>query len=193
MNLPNRITVSRILLIPVFMVFIVPFPESWNAHPVFDFISRYGKYIAAVIFIIAASTDAVDGYIARKTNQLTKFGKFIDPMADKLLVAAALFVLVQRNDVNSWIAMIIIGREFLVTGLRLVAAGEGTVISAGAWGKLKTVLQMTAIVAAMLDNYPVSLLTDFPIDDLLMYLAVIVTVYSGYDYFVKNVRFIDTF
>lgn len=192
MNLPNRITLTRIFLIPVFLLFIVPYQEWLLEYKTFRFLSQYGKYIAAAIFVVAASTDAVDGYIARKTNQMTKFGKFIDPIADKLLVVAALFALVQRNEVSTWIAIIIIGREFLVTGLRLVAAGEGTVISASKWGKIKTVLQMAAIVAALLNNYPFSLITTFPIDRILMLLAVIATLYSGYEYFKLNYKFIDT-
>lgn len=193
MNLPNKISIARICLIPLFLLFILPYPEWLLGYKVFAFLSSFGKYISAVIFIVAASTDAVDGYIARKTNQMTKFGKFIDPIADKLLVAAALFALVQINELSAWIAMIIIGREFLVTGLRLVAASEGVVIQASSWGKIKTVLQMSAIVATLIDNYPLSLFTQFPLDNVLMFLAVIATIWSGYEYFVVNHEFIDTF
>ena len=120
MNLPNKITLSRIFLVPVFMLFIIPYPD-WVLdssflrfiHPqllsINQFIIHYGNYIAAAIFVIAASTDGVDGYIARKRKEVTKFGKFIDPIADKLLVTAALIALAQRNEVTGWAAMIIIG------------------------------------------------------------------------------------
>jgi CDP-diacylglycerol--glycerol-3-phosphate 3-phosphatidyltransferase len=153
---------------------------------------NYGNYVAAVIFIIASSTDGVDGYIARKRKQITRFGKFLDPIADKLLVTAALIALVQRNDVTAWAAMIIIGRDLIVTGLRLVAAGEGIVIAASYWGKLKTVTQMIAIVATMLKNYPLSLFTNFRFDYYAMLVAILVTIYSAYDYIAKNINLINT-
>ncbi len=202
MNLPNKLTLSRIFLVPVFMLFIIPFPE-WVLTSSFlrfinpqlthmnDFIIHYGNYIAAVFFIIAASTDGVDGYIARKRKQVTRFGKFLDPIADKLLVTAALIALVQRNDVTGWAAMVIIGREFLVTGLRLVAAGEGVVIPASNLGKIKMIMQTIAIAAALLNNFPLSLFTDFEFDKWFMLIAVIVTIYSGYDYIKKNVKLLD--
>lgn len=202
MNLANKITLSRIFMVPVFMLFVIPFP-NWIMESsvlafirpqmlsVNDFIIHYGNYIAAVFFIIAASTDGVDGYIARKRKQVTKFGKFLDPIADKLLVTAALIALVQISELTGWAAMIIIGREFIVTGLRLIAAGEGVVISASNLGKIKTVTQMVAIVLALTRNFPISLVTDFKVDRIAMILAVIVTIYSGYDYLVKNISVID--
>jgi CDP-diacylglycerol---glycerol-3-phosphate 3-phosphatidyltransferase len=213
MNLPNKITMSRIFIVPIFMVFIIPFPNwmleatqlqfmhsemvQWK-----DFVLHYGNYIAAIIFILAASTDGVDGYIARKRKQVTKLGKFLDPIADKLLVTAALIALVQRYEivdngvrilsgVSGWAAMIIIGREFIVTGFRLVAAGEGIVIAAGKLGKVKMVTQIIAISAALLNNFPIALFTDFPFDRYAMIIAVIITVYSGYDYIKKNLKVID--
>jgi CDP-diacylglycerol---glycerol-3-phosphate 3-phosphatidyltransferase len=203
MNLPNKITLSRILLVPVFLLFVIPVPE-WMLNSTLlsflhaplsafnHFITQYGNAIAAAIFIIAASTDRVDGYIARKTQQVTKFGKFIDPIADKLLVEAALIALVQRNEVNVWVAMIIIAREMMVTGLRLVAASEGIVIAASNWGKIKTAIQMIAIAAILLKNFPISLITDFDFGGFAMLVAVIVTLYSGYDYIVKNGKAIHT-
>jgi len=106
--------------------------------------------MAAVLFFIAASTDGLDGYIARKRKQVTNFGKFLDPIADKLLVTAALVALVERGDLSSWAAIVIIAREFIITGLRLVAAGEGIVIAASKWGKIKTVTQIIAILTALL-------------------------------------------
>ena len=191
MNLPNKITLSRILFVPVLMLFVIPVPESIiNAdllqfmrpqlEAVNQFLQSYGSYIAAGLFIILSSTDAVDGYIARKRKMVTRFGKFLDPIADKLLVTAALLALVQSGDVNGWAAMLIISREFIVTGLRLVAAGEGIVIAASNLGKLKTVLQDIAIVAALLKNFPFSLFTDFQFDDYAMLLAIIITLYFLY-------------
>ena len=202
MNLPNKITLSRIFIVPIFMLFIIPFPK-WLLESDFlgiirpqllsinNCISIYGNYIAAVIFIIASSTDGVDGYIARKRKQITRFGKFLDPIADKLLVTAALIALVERNDITGWAAMIIIGRELIVTGLRLVAAGEGIVIAASKLGKLKTVTQIIAIVAALLKNFPLDRFTDFQFDKYAMFIAVIITIYSGYDYIAKNSKVID--
>lgn len=202
MNLPNKITLSRIFIVPVFMLFIIPFPE-WILESRFlgiiqpqlvsinNFILNYGNYIAAVIFIIASSTDGVDGYIARKRKQVTRFGKFLDPIADKLLVTAALIALVQRNDITGWAAMIIIGRELIVTGLRLVAAGEGVVIAASKLGKIKTITQIIAIVATLLRNFPLDRFTDFQFDKYAMFIAVLITIYSGYDYLAKNAKVID--
>lgn len=201
MNLPNKITLLRICFIPVLMIFIMPIPDSIINSLQFinpqlisinQFLSTYGGYIAAGIFIIASSTDAVDGYIARKRQLVTNFGKFLDPIADKLLVTAALMALVQSGEVNGWAAMLIISREFIVTGLRLVAAGEGIVISASKLGKLKTVMQDIAIVAALLKNFPLSLFTNFQFDDYAMLLAVIITIYSLYDYIRKNLNVINT-
>ncbi len=202
MNLPNKLTILRILLVPVFMLIIVPIPQ-WIVESSFlsfiypqlnsinNFIYNYGNYVAALLFIIASSTDALDGYIARKTKQITKFGKFLDPIADKLLVSAALIALVERGDLSTWVAVIIIGREFIITGLRLVAASEGIVIAASSWGKIKTITQMVAIIAMLFKNYPIKWLFDFPFDGTVMFLAVIATIYSAYDYIMKNANVID--
>jgi CDP-diacylglycerol--glycerol-3-phosphate 3-phosphatidyltransferase len=154
------------------------------------FILNYGNYIAAIFFIIAASTDGVDGYIARKRQQVTTFGMFLDPIADKLLVTAALIALVQRNEVTAWAAMIIIGREFIITGVRLIAAGEGIVICASRLGKIKTITQMIAIGISLVKNYPLSLISKFPFDRYAMFCAIIITIYSGYDYIKKNIKVI---
>lgn len=202
MNLPNKITLSRIFLVPVFMIFVLPFPDWFinssllkTINPqmvsVNNFIINYGNYIAAAIFVIAASTDGVDGYIARKRKLVTTFGKFLDPIADKLLIIAALIALVQRNDISGWIALIIIGRELIVTGLRLVAAGEGIVISASNLGKIKTVTQIIAIVATLLKNFPINQFSSFQFARYAMLIAVIFTIYSGYDYIAKNIKNID--
>ena len=199
MNLPNKITLSRIFLVPIFMLFIMPLPQwlmdngflGQQINAINSFLSAYGNYIAAAIFVIAASSDGVDGYIARKRNQVTKFGKFLDPIADKLLVISALIALVQKCSISGWVALIIIAREISVTGLRLVAAGEGIVIAAGKWGKIKTLTQITAIVAILIDNYPFRLFTPLRIDLFLMFLAVLITIYSGYDYIAKNINLIN--
>lgn len=202
MNLPNKLTLSRILLVPVFMIFILPIPD-WIVNSEYltfmrtqlkllnEFILGPGTYIAAGIFIVASLTDGVDGYIARKTKQVTKMGKFLDPIADKLLVTAALIVLLQNDRLSGWAAMFIIGREFIVTGLRLIAAGEGVVIAASNWGKIKTATTMVAIVLSLLDNFPLSMIIDFPFDRVAMFIAVIVTIYSGYDYIAKNIKLLD--
>lgn len=202
MNLPNKLTLSRILMVPIFMLLIIPIPD-WIfevdmlgfAHPhlktINEYIWDYGNYLAALLFLIASSTDGLDGYIARKRKQVTRFGKFLDPIADKLLITAALVALVERNNVTSWAATVIIGREFIITGLRLVAASDGIVIAASKWGKIKTISQIVAILAALLKNYPISLWVGFPLDRYLMFIAVVATVYSAYDYIIKNANVID--
>ncbi len=172
MNLANKITMLRIFLVPIFMFFLLTK-------------LKYGVYIAVAVFIIAAITDGLDGYVARRWKQVTNFGKFIDPLADKLLVTAALISLVELGSLSSWVAMIIIGREFVVTSLRIVAVSEGIVISASMWGKIKTITQIVAIAALLLNNYPFSIL-GFPFDKISMFFAVVFTVLSGADYLMKN-------
>ena len=202
MNLPNKLTLSRIILVPIFLIFVIPLPDYMLESSVFsfinpqlvsinDFILQYGNYIAAGIFIIAGITDRLDGYIARKHKLVTTFGKFLDPIADKLLVAAALIVLVQRNDITSWAAILIISREFIVTGLRLVAIDEGIVIAASNVGKLKTATQIVAIAAVLLKDFPLSLFTTFPFGKYAMLVAVIITLYSLYDYLAKNIKLLN--
>jgi len=208
MNLPNKITLARILLVPIFMIFVVPIPD-WminssllsfmhdQLEALNSFIINYGNFIGAAIFVIASSTDGVDGHIARKRKLVTKLGIFLDPIADKLLTAAALIALVQRYEltgfgVSSWTAMIIISRELIVTGFRLVAAGEGVVISASKLGKIKTVTQMVAITISLLNNLPFSLFTNIAVDRYLMFIAVIITAYSGYDYIARNLAVLRT-
>lgn len=150
MNLANRITLARVVLIPVFLVVLLgEFPDP-IAVPSWWRIAQ--PWIAAAIFIALAASDAVDGYIARSRNQVTTFGKFIDPLADKLLVTAALVALVDLDRIPSWIALIIISRELVVSGLRMVAVAEGRVIAASNFGKVKTVLQIAAIVGFLLKD-----------------------------------------
>ncbi len=190
MNLPNKITLLRIALIPVFMIFAFPYPEFMQSisFPGLSFLVKYSDLIALILFIVAASTDAVDGHLARKYNLVTDFGKFLDPIADKLLVTAALLALMCVDKVYAWATMIILIREFIVTGLRLVAGTKGIVIAAGQLGKLKTVFQTAAL--SVLLAAPV-----FPaggekivyiIGDVLMGIAVLLTIVSGVEYIYKN-------
>ncbi|NLO97822.1 MAG: CDP-diacylglycerol--glycerol-3-phosphate 3-phosphatidyltransferase [Peptococcaceae bacterium] len=183
MNLPNSLSLVRILMIPVFMaILLIKLP---GGNPYF----AYQDLLAAFIFILAAVTDGVDGYIARKYRQITNLGKFLDPLADKLLVSAALISLVELKIVAAWIAWIILAREFAVTGLRAIAAAEGTVISASKLGKLKTVSQIIAIVALILQDWPLSHFNIY-VGKPLLYIALALTVLSGIDYFVKSRHFL---
>lgn len=151
-----------------------------------SYINEKGLYLAAIIFIIAAITDLLDGYLARKLGVVTSMGIFLDPIADKLLVASALIALNCRGLVDGWIVIIIIAREFIVSGLRLIAAGEGTIVAADKTGKLKTVLQIVAISAMFLGNFPLSLIVDFDFGYYIMIVATIITLYSGYNYIRMN-------
>ncbi|WP_040980228.1 CDP-diacylglycerol--glycerol-3-phosphate 3-phosphatidyltransferase [Oceanobacillus jeddahense] len=184
MNLPNKLTFSRILMIPLFMV-LMSVPFSWGSWDIGNAELPIAHFVAALIFIIAAGTDWVDGYYARKYNLVTNLGKFMDPLADKLLVSAALILLVEIDLAPAWVVIIIISRELAVTGLRLVAAGEGTVLAAGSMGKLKTATQMIAIAVLLLHNFPFSYM-DFPFGIIMLYLSLVFTIISGVDYFVKN-------
>ncbi|ADG82291.1 CDP-diacylglycerol/glycerol-3-phosphate 3-phosphatidyltransferase [Thermincola ferriacetica] len=171
MNLANRLTLARIILVPVFLL-------------ILSIKVKYGQYIAAGVFILAASTDGLDGYIARKRNQVTRLGKFMDPLADKLMVSAALISLVELRMISAWVAFIIIAREFAVTGLRAVVAADGVVISASWLGKIKTVSQIIAIVFLFIHDFPFNLLKlNVSIGRLAMGVAVFFTVWSGLDYF----------
>ncbi|MGH4122370.1 MAG: CDP-diacylglycerol--glycerol-3-phosphate 3-phosphatidyltransferase [Clostridium sp.] len=173
MNLANKLTMIRIFLVPIFLIFMAS-----KDIP-------YGREVATIIFIIASLTDKLDGYIARSRNQITNFGKFMDPLADKLLVTAALVCLVELQIVHSWVAMIIIAREFAVSGLRTIAASEGKVIAASWWGKIKTVIQIVAIITALLNLSYVNPILNV-LTNIFMAAAVIITIISGVDYFVKN-------
>lgn len=172
MNLPNKLTIFRVILIPFFVFFLL--------YPGFE---GYGNYIAAVIFIAASLTDLADGKIARKYNLVTNFGKFMDPLADKLLVCAAMICLIETGQLASWIVIVIISREFIISGFRLIASDNGIVIAASYWGKFKTTFQMLMIIVLVLH-------IDHPAFDLLglvlTYIALILTVISLIDYVVKN-------
>lgn len=184
MNLPNKITISRILLIPIFIILMVA-PFDWGAVHLYGVEIKMAHLIGAIVFIIAALTDWVDGYFARKYNLITDLGKFLDPLADKLLVSAALIVLVEMHLAASWIVIVIISREFAVTGLRLILAGTGEVVAANILGKIKTWTQMIAIIALLFHNIPFSAI-NFPFATIMLWIAMFFTVISGYDYFYKN-------
>lgn len=189
MNLANRITLARIALVPLVLVAMsVPMPLV--ALRAGGRITTVGDLIATALFLIAAGTDGVDGYIARKRNLITNFGKFIDPLADKLLVSGVLIALVGLNRMPAWIAIVIISREFAVTGLRLVASGEGAVIAASSLGKWKTRLQIAALAAIMINDFPFSYI-GVPMDEILLYGAAAMTIISGWDYFKKNWHVMD--
>lgn len=189
MNLANKITLLRIGLIPLFFMACQPYP-SWleNQYTVFQYLNEYGVYWAVSIFIMASVTDKLDGYIARKYNQVTNLGKLLDPLADKLLVSAALIVMVAQRLIPAWIALIIIGREVFVSGIRIMAAAKGIVLAADKHGKLKLVLQVIGIAAVLLRNDPFTYITSFRVDYTIMLMAAIITVYSGYMYMRNNYK-----
>ncbi|WP_040205052.1 CDP-diacylglycerol--glycerol-3-phosphate 3-phosphatidyltransferase [Neobacillus jeddahensis] len=186
MNIPNRITVSRILLIPIFLIIMLA-PFDWGTMYLLGADLPVTHFVGALIFILASTTDWIDGYYARKHNLVTNMGKFLDPLADKLLVSAALIVLVELNDVYSpsWIVIVIISREFAVTGLRLLLAGEGEVVAANMLGKIKTWAQIVAISSILLHNFIFALIP-FRFDIVSLWVALIFTIWSGWDYFAKN-------
>ncbi|GAB6932172.1 CDP-diacylglycerol--glycerol-3-phosphate 3-phosphatidyltransferase [Calditerricola satsumensis] len=183
-NLPNAITLARIFLVPVVMLFILV-RFDFGALTIGGMSTSVSELIAAGVFIVAAITDGLDGYIARKRKLVTNLGKFLDPLADKLLVSAALISLVELQRLDAWVAVVIISREFAVTGLRLVAAAEGRVIAASSLGKAKTWTQIVAIVALIMNNFPFRSI-GFPFDTLVIWVAMAMTILSGIDYFVKN-------
>lgn len=191
MNLPNKITVARILLIPIMII--IPFLGLDNI--VFGDVTL-SNFIVLIIFLVASFTDFLDGYLARKNKLVTTFGKFLDPIADKLLVLAALIMLVEQGIVPAWIPVIIAAREFIVSGIRMLAAGEGNVIAASWLGKVKTVSQMVAIALAFLSTNKFMQFIDGSLAggslilnilmSLGMLVSVIATIWSGVDYFMKS-------
>ena len=168
MNLPNALTVFRILAVP-FIVALLYFPTPTPC------------LIATLFFLVAILTDLADGFLARKYNQVTNFGKFLDPLADKILIASVLIMLVELNWVPAWIAIIVIVRELLVTGLRAIAADKGHVIAADKYGKMKTIMQSVALVP-LIYHYPVFGIDVARLGFLLLLVALALTVYSGWNY-----------
>ena len=192
MNLPNKLTIFRIILVPIMVI--IPFLGLDRFYS--DSAISLTWIIVEVIFIIASLTDKLDGYLARSRNQVTTFGKFLDPIADKILVLAAMIMLVEANRLPGWIPIIVLFREFIVSGYRLVAVEHnGNVIAASIWGKLKTVTQMCALILALVDlnsygSFIKGGLQGFPLilnilASVLMTISVIATVFSGWDY-IKN-------
>jgi len=176
MTTANKITIIRILLVPVFMAFML-YGEVWS------------QVAALIIFVIASATDGIDGYIARHYNQITNFGKFMDPLADKMLTTAAFLVLLEFGRISSVAVMIVLAREFMVSGVRMIAGAEGKVIAASMLGKIKTVSQMMAIVAAIIlmnNNLFPEQETAMLLTDILVWISTAITVISGIDYIVKN-------
>ncbi|SFI24663.1 MULTISPECIES: CDP-diacylglycerol--glycerol-3-phosphate 3-phosphatidyltransferase [unclassified Bacillus (in: firmicutes)] len=184
MNLPNKITVSRICLIPIFLIIMLT-PFEWGVYTIGDVELPIQHLAGALVFIIASATDWIDGHYARKHNLVTNLGKFLDPLADKLLVSAALITLVDLHYVATWMAVVIISREFAVTGLRLVLAGTGEVAAAKMPGKIKMWMQVIAISAYLLHDVPLNLI-HIRIADISIWIALIFTIISGWDYFWKN-------
>lgn len=171
MNLPNKLTILRVCMVPVFLVFLMV-PDIPG-----------GKWVALGVFIAASLTDLLDGKIARKYNLITDFGKFMDPLADKLLVCSAMIALIELDRIPAWVVIVIIAREFIISGFRLVASDNGVVIAASWWGKIKTVVQMimTCFLIADLDFDVINV-----IEQILIYAALVLTVVSLVDYLYKN-------
>ena len=199
MNLPNKLSILRIILIPVTLVFMLPIsiygfePAGWN-----NFIGNYGILIAAFIFIIASLTDMADGKIARKYNLITNLGKFLDSLADKMLIIGVLIAFVGLGRISAWLLMIIVLREFMVTGIRMLASEKGVVMAAKMIGKVKTTTQMIAVIYLMFEptimkifNISSSKINPVTIvGDVLFGICVIMTVVSGLDYLLKNLNFL---
>lgn len=173
-NLPNNLTLSRIFLVPLILWFL-------------SLGNRWSCFVAAVLFCVAAITDLFDGYLARKANQVTSFGKFLDPLADKVLVCSVLIMLVELGWVPAWVAIVIICRDIMVTGLRAIAADEGVVIAADTFGKVKTVMQLVALIPLVLHHPWLGVNVHFW-GTLVLYVAVVLTVYSGGNYFYRFYR-----
>lgn len=171
MNIANKITLVRIFLVPVFVLFMLT-----------DF-TEYNGIIAFIVFVIATITDKIDGTIARKYNLVTDFGKFLDPIADKLLVCSALICLTADGTIPAWITIVIIGREFIISAFRLVCADTGKTVAASWWGKSKTIAQMVTIIVLLMNIPQLAIL-----ETVLIYVSLVLTVVSLVDYFVKNLN-----
>ena len=203
MNLPNKLSVLRIILVPVTLLFMLPVdifgwqPQGWNS-----FINSNGMLVAAGVFILASLTDAADGKIARKYNLITDLGKFLDSLADKILVISIMLGFIALGRLSAWAVMIIILREFAVSGLRMIAAAKGEVIAAKMIGKIKTVTQMVALIYLMFepllmkitgsgfDGYPLRICAVTVIGDVLFGICVIMTIVSGVDYLFKGKQYL---
>ncbi|WP_454190158.1 CDP-alcohol phosphatidyltransferase family protein [Paenibacillus sp. Marseille-Q7038] len=204
MNLANRITIARITMIPLFMLCFYFYSNvaSSGEAPIWTTMS----YVLTVfLFVLAAGTDKLDGYVARKYNQITNLGKLLDPLADKLLdpladklldpladkllISASLIMMAEVGMVPGWMAVIIIGREIVITALRMAASAKGIALAADQFGKIKMVLQVIAITAVLLHNFPFSLFTTFPVDQAILATATFVTLLSGCNYIIRNLTY----
>ena len=182
MNLPNKLTVFRMILIVPFVILLLGGHAGWGwFDAAFGGIEAYTDYIALVIFVIASLTDMLDGKIARKYNLVTKFGKFMDPLADKLLVCSAMICLIDMDRIPAWIVIVIISREFIISGFRLVASDNHVVIAASYWGKFKTTFQMIMVILMIANIQALNILTQ-----IVMWIALALTIISLIDYIVKN-------
>ncbi len=202
MNLPNRITLIRVILLP--LIIIIPILAKINSYNNFlakniiipgvleaEYNITWCNVIVLIIFVTAAITDAIDGHIARSRKLVTDFGKFLDPLADKLLVTSAMLVLLEEGRLWGWVVAIILAREFAVTGLRSIAASKGKVIAASMYGKVKTTFQMIMIILLLINNFPFSIIyihtgIYIPMDKIIIVVATLLTIISGVDYFIKN-------
>lgn len=169
MNLANKITLFRFFMVPVFMVLMYTLPSD--------------SIIPLIVFVLAAASDAVDGYVARKYDMVTTFGKFVDPLVDKILVLAAFVLMVEKGGLPGWIVVIVVARELIITGFRTIAADKGVTIAASSLGKIKTISQMSAIIAFFLYSITGEF---YLIYQILVYFMAIATLVSGYDYIIKN-------
>lgn len=193
MNIANRLTIARIVMIPVFLLMMCFPKDDLGAVNVLQSNLSVSWILAMIIFTIASITDFLDGYLARKYHLITNFGKFADPLADKLLVMTAFITLVGAGVIPMWIVAVIVCRELAVTGLRLLLVNDGEVLAAAWPGKVKTATQMLAIIFLLIDDFPVKGLP-FSIGTILLYVCLVATVYSGVDYFIKNKHvFADSF
>ena len=193
MNIANRLTIARIVMIPVFLLMMCFQKDALGTVNVLQSNLSVSWILAMIIFTIASITDFLDGYLARKYHLITNFGKFADPLADKLLVMTAFITLVGASVIPMWIVAVIVCRELAVTGLRLLLVNDGEVLAAAWPGKVKTATQMLAIIFLLIDDFPVKGLP-FSIGTILLYVCLVATVYSGVDYFIKNKHvFADSF
>lgn len=176
MNIANKITTIRMFMIPIFVIVVL--------------ITGLESLLPGILFIVAALTDFVDGYLARSRNLVTNFGKFMDPLADKLLSTTALIMLIQLEKISAWIVVIIVAREFIITGFRVLAASNNITIAASIWGKFKTTTQFIAIILLLFKD---TLLLNFvfPLDTIFVYLSLVLTIISAADYIIKNKNVLD--
>ncbi len=188
MNIANQLTLLRIILIPIFVLILI-LPLNWGVLTLIGTPIPVHQFVATCIFAVASLTDFLDGYLARKYQLVTNFGKFFDPMADKLLVLAAFVILVQFGWVPAWVVIIILSRELMITGLRVLLAQHDGQVMAAAWpGKIKTFSQMFAIIFYLLNDAGFAQL-NIPMADIMLYICLFFTVYSGIEYFYKG-RFV---